>query len=166
MDSMIAEIKRGRGRFLKLDSNGALWEGVPISEVRDKITQMFRNLRRPSGSQQRASVNHPGTVGERIAVDEPSENDVLFGRQSSQTGNQRLKELVEGISLEYDAANRGTKKKLADSIVKEIKENGGRFLKRINDSGQWEEVSDLAAGIKIATHFRNYRRCQKTSDAI
>ncbi|CAJ1969928.1 unnamed protein product [Cylindrotheca closterium] len=165
VDSMIAEIKRGGGRFLKQDSTGLWWEDVPISEVREKITQMFRNLRRPSGSQQRAAANTE-TGGGRITVGEPTENDVLFGRQFNQAGNLRLRELVEGMALEYDASNRGKKKKLAESIVKEIKGTGGRFLKPIKDGGQWEEVSDVAAGIKIATHFRNYRRCQKPKDTI
>mmetsp|Transcript_44786 Transcript_44786/g.108194 ORF Transcript_44786/g.108194 Transcript_44786/m.108194 type:complete len:553 (-) Transcript_44786:12-1670(-) len=159
VDSMIAEIKRGGGRFLKLDSSCASWEEVPISEIREKITQMFRNLRRPSGSQQRAAI-HPGPVSERIIVNEPCENDILFGRQPSHIGNQRLKELVEAMALEYDSSNRGRKKKLADSLVKDIKGTGARFLKQVN-GGHWEVVSDVAAGIKIATHFRNHRRCQK-----
>mmetsp|Transcript_44787 Transcript_44787/g.108195 ORF Transcript_44787/g.108195 Transcript_44787/m.108195 type:complete len:553 (-) Transcript_44787:953-2611(-) len=159
VDSVIAEIKRGGGRFLKLDSSGVLWEEVPISEIREKITQMFRNLRRPTGSQQRAAID-PGPMGERIIVGEPSENDVLFGRQLSQTGNQRLKELVEAMAFEYDASNRGRKKKLVDALVRDIKGTGARFLKQTSD-GQWEVVSDVAAGIKIATHFRNHRRFRK-----
>jgi hypothetical protein len=43
-------------------------------------------------------------------------------------------------------------------LVREIQATGGRFLKQVDDSEGWEEVSTEEAQEKVAQAFRNIRR--------
>jgi hypothetical protein len=43
---------------------------------------------------------------------------------------------------EYDNAPEGSKITIADGIIKEIIDSGGRFLHRVNDTGPWYIVND------------------------
>ena len=62
------------------------------------------------------------------------------------------------------AMNRhGTKNELCDKIVTQIKESGGRFLKREEGAVEWHEVDDAMAREKVSHGFRNKRRSEPTS---
>jgi len=158
--SMVEVIRNKGGRFLKLDSDGSSWQEVPMPEVREKITQLFRNFRRPRRSQQQKTPLSLSAQSPLLESEDISANDVLFGRQAGNDGNLRLKQLVERTAAKYDAATRGQKKLLVDSLMDEIKSSKGRFLKQV-EGGKWQQVSDEAAVAKISSHFRNYRRHNK-----
>lgn len=160
VETMVEEIRDNGGRFLKLDTDGSSWIEVLMPEVREKIGQMFRNLRRPRASQQQktafATVNHLPLIDEA----DISPNDILFGRKVvGHDGNQRLRQMVEAMAVEYDAASRGRKKQLIDSLVETIKSANGRFLRHVEGAGKWQEVLDEAIIFsKVSAHFRNFRR--------
>ncbi|KAL3936494.1 MAG: hypothetical protein SGBAC_008196 [Bacillariaceae sp.] len=158
VDAMVEHINSKGGRFLKLDANGSSWVEVSRPEVREKVTQMFRNFRRPRASQQQKTSlptsNHLPLLDEK----DIAPNDVLFGRQVGHDGNQRLKHMVENMAAEYDAATRGRKKQLVDSMVEEIKSSNGRFLRQV-EGKKWQQVlDDTVVFSKVSSHFRNYRR--------
>ena len=74
-------------------------------------------------------------------------------------GNKRLRELVEANLGRYEQASRLEKTLLAETIVRNIKDTSGRFLKL--DSGRgggWSEVNDEIARDKIAHAFRTQRK--------
>jgi hypothetical protein len=74
-------------------------------------------------------------------------------------GNKRLRELVEANLERYEQASRLEKTLLAETIVRNIKDTSGRFLKL--DSGRaggWTEVNDEVARDKIAHAFRTQRK--------
>jgi hypothetical protein len=76
-------------------------------------------------------------------------------------GNKRLRELVEANLERYERATRLEKTLLAETIVRNIKDTSGRFLKL--DSGRgggWSEVNDEIARDKIAHAFRTQRKSQ------
>ncbi|CAJ1932623.1 unnamed protein product [Cylindrotheca closterium] len=158
---MVEHISRKGGRFLKLDGDGSSWVEVSMPEVREKITQMLRNLRRPRVSQQQkgcfATANHLPLLDET----DIAPNDVLLGRKVSNDGNKRLRDMVENMAAEYDAATRGRKKEVVDSLMEQIKSSNGRFLRQV-EGGRWQEVIDDAVIFsKVSSHFRNYRRHNK-----
>jgi len=158
VDAVVEHINSKGGRFLKLDANGWSWVEMSRPEVREKVTQMFRNFRRPRATQQQKTSlptsNHLPLLDEK----DIAPNDVLFGRQVGHDGNQRLKHMVENMAAEYDAATRGRKKQLVDSMVQEIKSSNGRFLRQV-EGRKWQQVlDDTVVFSKVSSHFRNYRR--------
>jgi len=186
VDGIMREIWANGGRFLKLDTSeeSGGWIQVPEDEMRHKIGQTFRNLRhrRVCISSQQPVSNRSSTIsaeaGGRTAglqtvasrpspdatviVDQVKPHDVLFGsRLKNHVGNKRLRELVQDVATEYDAANRGGKLRMAQQLMETVKEEGGRFLKPLDDVGRrWEIVSDKDAVKKVGAHFRNFRRKQ------
>mmetsp|Transcript_41683 Transcript_41683/g.100379 ORF Transcript_41683/g.100379 Transcript_41683/m.100379 type:complete len:584 (+) Transcript_41683:2656-4407(+) len=159
IDLIIDEVRKKNGRFLKPDSTGAFLEEVPVEEVRIKIAQLFRNLKKKRSrvSSQKVSVASHSESAETVQlVENVRDDDVLFGRMYEHAGNKRLREVVESMSVEYDSSTRGRKKEIADAIVADVKRRG-RFLKPTED-GKWAEVSDSVAEMKVSNHFRNARR--------
>eukprot|EP00980_Cylindrotheca_fusiformis_P017329 scaffold5380_cov131-Cylindrotheca_fusiformis.AAC.6 len=87
----------------------------------------------------------------------PGPKDVLFGRVRSNVGNRALRSIVSSRLDEYNLLPKHFKARMAEEVVKEIGEFGGRFLKQ-NPAGDWEEVSLAEAVQKTAKTFRNCRR--------
>mmetsp|Transcript_43675 Transcript_43675/g.105348 ORF Transcript_43675/g.105348 Transcript_43675/m.105348 type:complete len:590 (+) Transcript_43675:107-1876(+) len=165
INCMMDEIRKHGGRFLKPDTSEegeGGWIEVEEKEMRKKIGQTFRNLRRrrvASKCTGSAGVGtRPASPPSVVTAEEVKPNDVLFGKNKLQRGNQLLQDLIEQMAADYDSSNRGQKKLLASSLVCKIKESGGRFLKPMED-GRWEVVSDdEVAEQKVSVHFRNFRR--------
>ena len=90
--------------------------------------------------------------------------DVLFGRgMSKHPGNVRLHKLIESLAGPYDEAHLSEKIELSRAVVVNVQENGGRFLRRNEETSQWEEVSNSKAREKVAHAFRNLRRRKVSS---
>jgi len=92
----------------------------------------------------------------------PSELDVLMGRgqpTSAHPGNQRHREVVQKWQTRYDQADHHTKTMLAIAVNQEVREFGGRFLKRAKpEELGWEEITIAAAQAKTSQTFRSNRR--------
>uniref|UniRef100_A0A7S1VNW8 DUF6824 domain-containing protein n=1 Tax=Grammatophora oceanica TaxID=210454 RepID=A0A7S1VNW8_9STRA len=84
-------------------------------------------------------------------------NDVLCGRgggTNSQVGNRRFRKLVQDFQPTYLLARRKEKPLLARSIVLIIRQRGGRFLKKDDDTGELYEVGDEKAEAKTSQALR------------
>ncbi|CAJ1932709.1 unnamed protein product [Cylindrotheca closterium] len=164
VDLIMDDVRKNGGRFLKPDEHDSHdWQELSVDEIRTKIHQLFRNLKKRANSTQKPPTLSPLQSKTLQAISNVTENDILFGRMYDHVGNQRLRQLVRVMSGEYNASNRGRKKEIADFLVIQIKNKGGRFLKPTDD-GQWVEVSDTAAEKKVSSHFRNNRRGKSTGD--
>lgn len=89
----------------------------------------------------------------------PKKEDVLFGKNArarDHVGNMRAHQLVEEYYEEYEAANKFEKTDIANRIISEIKEPGGRFLKQ-DEFNVWSVVEDTAARQKISHWYRHLR---------
>ncbi|CAJ1963155.1 unnamed protein product [Cylindrotheca closterium] len=161
---IIDEVHRHGGRFLKPDPQGSkadsmlskdegkiIWVELSSEEQRAKITQLFRNLRRRRSIT--STISRPP-----VHVEQIGQHDVLFGPQSDNPGNRRLRELVVGLLEKYDRTDRGEKKNTVSQLIERIRHKGGRFLKPSIDGTRWEVVSDEAAREKVSKQFRNIRR--------
>ncbi|KAL3937455.1 MAG: hypothetical protein SGBAC_007445 [Bacillariaceae sp.] len=155
---VVTDIQDAGGRFLKEIEESGTWEAVPTDEALGKIAQAFRNCRRPKMKQ----LKEDKTVHDRPLeiIDHPSPDDVLFGKQRNHAGNMKMRLLVKNLADEYDMATKLGKKDLASSIIRNVKEQGGRFLKQ-RDDDRWEEATDSYARVKISKQFCNNRRYQR-----
>lgn len=162
VDSVADHVIDNGGRFLKLDADGSSWVEMSIPDVRVRITQMFRNLRqRGIQLQKEKSPDATSSHLPLLDVSDIAPTDILFGRNVGHYGNQQLRDMVEFMLAEYNAASRGRKKQLVESLIKEIKSLNGRFL-RLVEGGKWQEVPDDAIVVsKLSSHFRNYRRIKR-----
>jgi hypothetical protein len=88
----------------------------------------------------------------------PNNFDVLLGREKrilESPGNFRFRQLVDDYRDQYESVSKFEKTIVAESILKEIKDSGGRFLKQVELG--WIEVGDVMARKKISHAFRNLR---------
>jgi hypothetical protein len=91
----------------------------------------------------------------------PLQNDVLFGRGKplqERPGNVRFREMLEKHMGKYDLDDKGASAKVSACIVHLVKEEGGRFLKELEDGGGWFEVDEATARAKVSNAFRTRRK--------
>ena len=84
--------------------------------------------------------------------------DVLFGRggaTNTNEGNKRFRGIVSDHQSEYLEATKKEKGMIARDVVKIVRQNGGRFLKRSSGGGKtWEDVGDKMAVAKTSQALR------------
>ncbi|KAL3939991.1 MAG: hypothetical protein SGBAC_005390 [Bacillariaceae sp.] len=163
-DHLIKEIRDAGGMFLTMHEDPDQgFEELAVEDVHGKIAQAFRNYRR-----WRSMPAKFGTSGGEAAMEsdatvpvEPTSNDVLFGRKRNNEGNKRVRQLVSELSIEYNVATKTRKRELTSSVVQAIQRSGGRFLRQVAETDEWEEVPAEYARGKISKHFQNSRRPPK-----
>ena len=88
----------------------------------------------------------------------PSENDVLCGRggaTNNHVGNKRFRMHVSENQPAYLQAKKRDKSLIARAVVDRVREQGGRFLKKIDERGNsWIEVGDKKAIEKTSQALR------------
>jgi hypothetical protein len=87
---------------------------------------------------------------------DPLPNDILFGRGKpiqERPGNVRFRENLDKHKKKYDRGERGDKAAVSAHIVHLVKEEGGRFLKELEDGG-WVEVDEATARAKVSNALR------------
>lgn len=184
INGIIDEIDRHGGRFLKpsdtqsetTKEHNITWKELSPEERRNKVAQLFRNLRRRRGNRPISGANassvsalpalkpsgggtdvQPSSSPPVIIVEDVRPEDVLFGQHMDNPGNHYLREIIIDVADEYNRAGRGEKKEIVLRLVQKIHASGGRFLKKADD-GRWEIASDQAARERISKQFRNFRR--------
>eukprot|EP00549_Striatella_unipunctata_P015850 CAMPEP_0118682290 /NCGR_PEP_ID=MMETSP0800-20121206/5407_1 /TAXON_ID=210618 ORGANISM="Striatella unipunctata, Strain CCMP2910" /NCGR_SAMPLE_ID=MMETSP0800 /ASSEMBLY_ACC=CAM_ASM_000638 /LENGTH=404 /DNA_ID=CAMNT_0006578671 /DNA_START=77 /DNA_END=1291 /DNA_ORIENTATION=+ len=86
-----------------------------------------------------------------------NDNDVLCGRGGGTNvhpGNRRFRELINNHRRSYLRARKNDKPAISKSIVRQIRECNGRFLKKDEKSGLWFEVGDDSAREKTSQALR------------
>ena len=85
-----------------------------------------------------------------------NESDVLCGRggaTNNHIGNKMFRALVTEHQAEYLAAKKKDKALVSQRIVRQIRQKGGRFLRR-TDGGIWMDVGDKKATEKTSQALR------------
>jgi hypothetical protein len=97
---------------------------------------------------------------EPYVIDDPLPNDVLLGRGKpiqERPGNVRFRDMLDNHMDKYERQGKmGGKNKVSAYIVQMVKEEGGRFLKKLKDGG-WVEVDEATARAKVSHAFRGRR---------
>mmetsp|Transcript_16058 Transcript_16058/g.39331 ORF Transcript_16058/g.39331 Transcript_16058/m.39331 type:complete len:603 (+) Transcript_16058:198-2006(+) len=170
VSEIVDKIHDSGGRFLKqqqvVQQEGSnnntvvvVWEEMTPHEVRKKIMQAFRNLRR------RLDASKQKVVVGNLIDGQPRPHDVIFGRVQN-PGSELLQRLIKEHSEEYESLDRGMKMRLVETIIQRIQCVGGRFLQPAateDHNGRWREIPNEAARERISKYFRNNRRVWKTS---
>mmetsp|Transcript_12860 Transcript_12860/g.19522 ORF Transcript_12860/g.19522 Transcript_12860/m.19522 type:complete len:210 (-) Transcript_12860:233-862(-) len=94
---------------------------------------------------------------EQGPVSKLNDNDVLCGRgggTNNQRGNIRFRDLVAAHMVQYRNASRKEKPVITQTIVKIVRDRGGRFLKRKGEE-LWFDIGDKAAVCKTGQTFRD-----------
>lgn len=81
------------------------------------------------------------------------DSDVLCGRGGGTNvhpGNRHFRELINLHRRAYLKARKNDKPSISRAIVRAVRENNGRFLKRDEKSGLWLEIGDDAAREKTS----------------
>lgn len=95
------------------------------------------------------------------SVIEPHENDILLGRggrNNQHIGNSKLRALARRYRENYRLSSKKGKSYISREIVKYVREKmspPGRFLKRNNLTGEWEDVGDEVAREKTRQVLRD-----------
>ena len=88
--------------------------------------------------------------------------DVPLGRTSEvreAVGNIRFRAIIDKHRPAYQAASqKADKTRISTSIVRMIYSNGGRFLDRKKETGDWYEISSVKALAKVSQSLRNGTR--------
>jgi len=97
---------------------------------------------------------------ERDKEIQPHENDVLMGRggkNNQHTGNEKLRRLARLESKHYRIASKNGKSCISRNLVKLVRcmSPPGRFLKKNNATGTWEDVGDDVAREKASQVLRD-----------
>lgn len=90
-------------------------------------------------------------------VDLPGTRDILLGSGKTvqdHCGNIFLRTHVVAKLEKYQRTAKLEKNGVAMAIVLDVKQAGGRFLKRANEEGWWLEVNDEVAREKVSATFR------------
>jgi hypothetical protein len=91
----------------------------------------------------------------------PTELDVILGRGrpfQEFPGNLRWAEIIDIMLSRYQAMKVGEKWLISDEVIRQIRDTGGRFLKRTKDQEAWVIVSDTLAREKTSQGFRTHIR--------
>jgi hypothetical protein len=99
---------------------------------------------------------------------EINEEDVLCGRgggTNSQIGNRHFRKLVQDFQPTYLLARRKEKPLIARTIVLIIRNRGGRFLRKDEDTGELYEVGDSKAEAKTSQALREGLDVRATKSA-
>eukprot|EP00980_Cylindrotheca_fusiformis_P015884 scaffold4642_cov112-Cylindrotheca_fusiformis.AAC.9 len=90
-------------------------------------------------------------------VDELRKIDIVFGRGKgfqNHPGNKRMRDIVEKYKTQYHSLRRAEKRKLVESVYKEITEGGARFLKKVEGENAWVIVDAPVAIQKVSLTLR------------
>mmetsp|Transcript_29558 Transcript_29558/g.65115 ORF Transcript_29558/g.65115 Transcript_29558/m.65115 type:complete len:351 (+) Transcript_29558:88-1140(+) len=100
---------------------------------------------------------------ERLVAIIPHENDILMGRggkNNQHVGNERLRVIAQERRESYVLSDKQGKFNISRAIVVEIRRlvPPGRFLKRNDKTGEWEDVGDDKAREKVSQALRDAGR--------
>mmetsp|Transcript_35918 Transcript_35918/g.86798 ORF Transcript_35918/g.86798 Transcript_35918/m.86798 type:complete len:352 (+) Transcript_35918:1332-2387(+) len=93
-------------------------------------------------------------------VHAPHENDVLMGRggkNNQHVGNEQLRTLARGRSMDYQKASKKGKSSISRELVRIVREMKppGRFLRKNPETNKWEDVGNDIAREKTSQVLRD-----------
>jgi hypothetical protein len=114
--------------------------------------------------ERRRAIENARRVEQDSRILAPGKLDILLGRgkpMQEWLGNLQLGLILgDNADLHNSTAmnRRGAKNDLSHDIVENVKDSGGRFLKRQKGDLEWIEVDDVIAREKVNNGFRNKGR--------
>lgn len=100
----------------------------------------------------------PDNIADDSKITEPTKGDVLLGRGKpfqNHPGNQRMLTIVDSHKESYLGVKRDKKRAIVEEVIREIQEDGARFLKRSEDGHFWNEVESAISFEKVSHALRS-----------
>merc|ERR1712176_307563 len=81
----------------------------------------------------------------------------MGGKNNQHTGNEKFRRLARQESQNYQVASKKGKSSISRMLVKQVRcmDPPGRFLKKNNETGTWEDVGDEIAREKASQVLRD-----------
>lgn len=99
----------------------------------------------------------PPVAASKLGITSFNDYDVLSGRGGGTNvhpGNRNFRDLINLHRRAYLKARKNDKPAISRAIVRSVRENNGRFLKKDEKTGSWFEVGDDAAREKTSQALR------------
>ena len=166
-NSIVAVIHQRGGRFLAPIPNSNLWNIVEGSVIRSKTSHALRDSVQRFKKRNRSSfmnVRRENAISHRSIT----QQDVLLGRgyvSNNHEGNQYFRRMVASMASKYKSCSKSDKADIANSIVDNIRQRGGRFLAPIPNSQSWDIVEGRVIRRKTSRALRDNILIAKTSRA-
>ncbi|CAB9530614.1 expressed unknown protein [Seminavis robusta] len=136
------------GRFLRVEEATSQLRIMTTAESRNKISRCLRECSAPKKNQ-------------KTFIAEITELDVMCGRggkANHHLGNKLYRKLVNEMKQKYrNTEDKDDKTELSRSIVDQVYEYGGRFVKKDAPSGRYYVLSKAEARIKTSQALRENR---------
>lgn len=117
----------------------------------EDIAPLLRLSASPPTAASRKTMNNDDII--------PDKMDILCGRDKvsySHVGNKRFRVIVEMNYQKYQqCSTREAKTRITDEIIQGIRECGGRFLRKNEYTGMYEDVGDAYAHEKVSHALRS-----------
>jgi hypothetical protein len=136
-----------------------LYVTAPTSVNRSHLPGVPQLYSTAPTSVSRSQANFRESPAKAFVIYDPLPNDILLGRGKpiqQRPGNIRYREMIDKHMDKYEEGN-SAKYAITAYIVHLLKEEGGRFLKEVEDGG-WVEVDEATARLKISHAFRTRRK--------
>mmetsp|Transcript_6893 Transcript_6893/g.10908 ORF Transcript_6893/g.10908 Transcript_6893/m.10908 type:complete len:310 (-) Transcript_6893:89-1018(-) len=124
-------------------------DSVDILNVKNSVKKSCRSQ----------DIDYKSMADRSLAIT-PHENDILMGRggkNNQHVGNEKLRGMARLHSANYQVASKKGKSFISRQLVKQVRLLGppGRFLKKDNATGVWEDVGDDVAREKASQVLRD-----------
>lgn len=149
-------------------SPGSPSSGVPSSLV--LTNKKKKKKMKPNSASSSSSISSAGsdTVKDSVVFATYAQHDVLLGKYGNYSikheGNVFYRNLLSTRKDKYDSGSRDVKTSITWSVISEVHDRGGRFLRKADISqGKhgWIEVNNVIARRKVSQAFRDLRKQKK-----
>lgn len=107
-----------------------------------------------------SSISCSYTMKDIVDNDSIRDDDVLCGRGAQfHIGNSRYRKIVMDYHSLYVSSLKFDKQLIAGSVIRMIRDRGGRFLS-LNKQGEWVEIDDERALVKCGQALRDAKKLQ------
>ena len=101
--------------------------------------------------------NHNNRNNNNNTMTEPRPDDVICGRGAdarNHPGNRRFRSLINLHCDAYSSASKSEKTRITKTIVDDVVNKGGRFLKKDMATGSWNEIDSRSCREKTGQSLR------------
>lgn len=141
-----------------------------VKTIHGAQMSILEELKRMTHVQMAAKASSTKKHTELIPESKITDRDVICergGRSNRHIGTKRYRGMIEQYKPEYQSLmSKTAKTNLSRKVITQIKNNGGRFLKRDEDSQQYFVLSQVETTKKVSQAMREKKTLKWTSTSI
>lgn len=121
------------------------------------VNLLSKNKQTPVPSSTESREERNSDAEHQVSAKGITKLDVLSGRgggTNNHAGNKHFRQLCDQRRHVYVMSKKMIKREIAKEIVADVRARGGRFLKRDDKTGEWEDIGDQRAISKTSQALR------------